>query len=95
MREDRRLSTSVLLYSVGDLDLRAKLFLWTSRIKKDPSGGSLGVDPLLELNELCMVESLESALAWIKCQVIGPGLLKGLHYLKVLTQVHCERVPNG
>ena len=47
---DRRFSTLVLmLYSVGDLDLRAKLFLWTSRIKKDSSGGSLGVDPLPDI----------------------------------------------
>ena len=42
-----------------------------------------------------MVEAFETALAWIKCQVIDQGLLEGLHYLKVLTQVHCERVPNG
>ena len=48
-----------------------------------------------ELGEFQMVEAFETALAWIKCQVIGPGLLEGLHYLNVLTQVHCEGVPHG
>jgi len=38
----------------------------------------------LELNELCMVESLESALAWIKCQVIGPGLSRECLHLSCL-----------
>ena len=48
-----------------------------------------------ELNELRMVEAFETALARIIRQVICPGLLESLHYLKVLTQVHCERVPQG
>ena len=47
VRGDQRFSTSVLLYSVVDLDLRAKLFLWTSRIKKISSGGSLGGPPTI------------------------------------------------
>jgi hypothetical protein len=49
----------------------------------------------LELDQLRVVKTFESAFAWIKCQVICPGLLEGLHYLNVLTQVHCEWVPHG
>jgi hypothetical protein len=49
----------------------------------------------LELNKLHMMESFETELARIICQVIGPGLLEGLHYLDVLAQVNCEWVPYG
>jgi hypothetical protein len=47
VRVHRRFSTSVLLWSVGYLDLRAMLFLWTSRTKNVLFAGTLGVDPLL------------------------------------------------
>jgi hypothetical protein len=43
----RRFGRSVLLWSVGYLDLRAKLFLWTSRTKNVLFAGTLGVDPLM------------------------------------------------
>jgi hypothetical protein len=73
VRVHRRFSTSVLLWSVGYLDLRAMLFLWTSRTKNVLFAGTLGVDPLAidtTLTAYNYNNALKSQESWVQAESI-------------------------